>query len=150
MNSRLPLAGVAAAAVLALSGCVGPAGTTQIYEGKAVRTANDSLSALQTALLTVQTSERGRLTQAYLETMLSKAEDTFSSIQHTFDSIQPPDTARADQLRDSLDKLLSDGADGLAQLRILARRQDSARLSADARALAATADGLDKFAQAHG
>jgi hypothetical protein len=150
MNGRLLAAGAVVVAVLALSGCVGPAGTTQIYEGKAVRTANDSLSALRTALLTVQTGERGRLTQAYLETVLSKAEDAFSSIQHTFDSIQPPDTARADQLRDGLDKLLSDGADGLAQLRILARRQDTARLDAEARTLVATADELDKFAQGHG
>jgi hypothetical protein len=150
MNRRLPAAIVTVVAALALSGCVGPAGTTQIYEGKAVRAANDSLSALQTALLTVQTSERGRLTQAYLETVLSKAEDAFSSVQNTFDSIQPPDTARADQLRDGLDKLLSDGADGLAQLRILARRQDAARLGTEAHTLATTADGLDKFAQAHG
>jgi hypothetical protein len=136
--------------VLALSGCVGSAPTTATYEDKAVRTANDSLSALQTALLSVHTSLRGRLMQAYLETVLSESEDAFSSVQATFDSIQPPDTGRADQLRDGLDKLLADGADGMAQLRILARRQDTARLAAEAHKLAATADGLDTFARGHG
>jgi hypothetical protein len=150
MTRRLPAAVAALIAVLAVSGCVGPARTTHAYESKAVRTANDSLSALQTALLCVQTSQRGRLTQAYLETMLSKSEDSFASIQNTFDSIQPPDTAGADQLRDSLDKLLSDGADGMAQLRILARRQDKAQLAAEAKKLTATADGLDKYARTHG
>jgi hypothetical protein len=136
--------------MLALSGCVGPARTTHTYESKAVRTANDSLSELQTALLSVDTSLRGRMMHAYLETVLSQSEDAFSSIQNTFDSIQPPDTAQADQLRDSLDTLLSDGSDGLAQLRILVRRHDNAQLAAEAKKLVATADGLDKFAQEHG
>jgi hypothetical protein len=150
MSRRLLAVATALSLLLALTGCVGPAPTTQVYEGKAVRTANDSLSALQTALLTVTTSERGRLTQAYLETVLSRSEDSFSSIQTTFDSIQPPKTARAAQLRDGLDKLLSDGADGMAQLRILARQQDRAKLYAEAHALTATAAGLNNFAQGHG
>jgi hypothetical protein len=133
-----------------LSGCVGPARTTHTYESKAVRTANDSLSQLQTALLSVDTSLRGRMMQAYLETVLSESEDAFSSIQNTFDSIQPPNTERADRLRSSLDTLLSDGADGLAQLRILARRQDTNQLAAEAHKLTATATALDQFAQEHG
>jgi hypothetical protein len=144
---RLGVAGAALSAVLALSGCVGPAPTTQVYESKAVRTAKDGLSELQTALLSVRTSLRGRLPQAYLETQLSESEDAFSSIQATFDSIQPPNADRADQLRDELDKLLADGADGMAQLRILARRRDTAKLAAVAHQLAATVDGLDTFAQ---
>ena len=150
MKRRVCAAASALVVVLTLSGCVGPARTTATYEDKAVRTANDSLSALETALLSVQTSLRGRLMQAYLETVLSESEDAFSSIQSTFDSIQPPDTDRADQLRDSLDKLLADGADGMAQLRILARRQNTGQLAAEAHKLAATADGLDNFAQGHG
>lgn len=85
--------------------------------------------------------------QAYLETVLSQSEDSFGSIQNTFDSVQPPDTSRADQLRGRLDKLLSDGSDGLAQLRILARRQETGQLAAEAHKLVATADGLDKFAK---
>jgi hypothetical protein len=136
-------------AVLALSGCVGPALTTQSYVGKAVHTANDGLSELQTALLTVDASLHGRLMQAYLVTVLSESEDAFSSIQTTFNSIQPPDSDEADQLRDRLDRLLSDGVDGLAQLRILARRQDTIQLAAEADKLAVTADELNRFAQEH-
>jgi hypothetical protein len=98
----------------------------------------------------VQAGQRGRVTQSYLEIVLSQSEDSFSSIQNSFDSIQPPDTARADQLRAGLDKLLSDGSDGLGQLRILGRRQDGAQLAAEAKKLGATADGLEKFAKGHG
>jgi hypothetical protein len=135
--------------VVALTGCVGPARTTATYEGKALRTARDSLSALQTALLSVQTSQRGRMMQPYLETVQSESEDAFSSIQATFDSIQPPNTATADKLRQSLDVLLADGADEMAQSRILARRQATAKLAAQARKLVATAEGLDKFVREH-
>jgi HPt (histidine-containing phosphotransfer) domain-containing protein len=132
--------------MLVLSGCVGPARTTHTYESKAVRTANDSVSQLQTALLSVETSLRGRMMHADFETVLSASEDALSSIQNTFDSIQPPETDRADQLRNRLDTLLSDGADGLAQLRILARRQDTHKLAAEAHKLTAQAAVLEKFA----
>ncbi|MEP7179679.1 MAG: hypothetical protein ABI775_11355 [Pseudonocardiales bacterium] len=85
-----------------------------------------------------EASLRGRMMHAYLLTILSESEDAFSSIQNTFDSIQPPATVRADQLRDSLDTLLSDGSDGLTQLRILARRQDNHELAGQAHKLTAT------------
>ncbi|MDT4938142.1 MAG: hypothetical protein QOG80_1813 [Pseudonocardiales bacterium] len=150
MSGCLRLGTTTVLAALVLSGCVGPARTSTTYEAKAVRAANDSLSALQTALLTVETAERGRLTQPYLEIMLSKAEDALSSIQNTFDTIQPPNAERADRLHGSLDKLLSDGSDGLAQLRILARRHERAKLAAEAKQLVATAHGLDQFATSHG
>lgn len=136
--------------MLALSGCVGSARTTASYEGKALRTAQDGLSVLHTALLSVQTSLSGRMMQAYLETVLSESEDAFSSIHATFDSIQPPNTDTSDQLRDSLDNLLADGADGMAQLRVLARRQDSSALAAEARKLVATTERLGKFVKDHG
>jgi hypothetical protein len=150
MTGRSAAAVTLLVAGLALTGCVGPARTTHTYESKAVRAANDSLSALQTALLCVRTSQRGRLTQPYLETVLSRSEDSFTSVQNTFDSIEPPDTARADRLRGALDQLLSDGSDGLAQLRILARRHDGAELGAEARRLMVTAVALNRFAQDHG
>jgi hypothetical protein len=85
----------------------------------------------------------------YLKTVLSESEDAFSSIQNTFDSIQPPDTRGADALRTGLDTLLSDGADGMTQLRILARRGDTKMLAAEARKLTSTAAGLDKFQREH-
>jgi hypothetical protein len=110
--------------------CVAPAGTTSKYLGKAGHTAEDALSQLETARLSVESSLRGRILHPYLETTLSSAEDNFSSIQTTFDSIQPPDSEQADKVRDKLDQVLTDGADGLAQLRIAVRRNDTRQLSA--------------------
>jgi hypothetical protein len=135
--------------VLMSAGCVGPARTTSTYENKAVRTAQDSLSQLQTALLSVDTSLQGRMMHPYLKTVLSDSEDAFASIQNAFDSIQPPDTRGADALRTGLDALLSDGADGMTQLRVLARRKDTRILAVEAHKLAATAAGLDKFQREH-
>lgn len=137
------------AALGLLCSCVGPARTTADYEGKAAHTAQAALSELQTALLAVDTSHRRRLPQAYLETLLSESEDAFASIQATFDSIEPPNTTTADDLRAKLDPLLSSGSDGLAQLRILARRQDSAELTRLAGQLASTARQLDSFGTEH-
>jgi hypothetical protein len=111
-----------------LAGCVGPARTTGRYVGKATRTANDAISALQTAAVAVHTSQRGSMLGPYLNVLLTQAETDYSSVQGTFDSIQPPATSRADDIRTKLDTILSAGSDVLSQLRIVARRGDEAEL----------------------
>ena len=128
-----------------LSGCVGPARTTDRYVGKATRTANDAISALQTAALAVHTSERGSMLGPYLNVVLTQAESDFNSVQQTFDSIQPPDTGEADAIRVSLDKVLTEGSGVLGQLRILARRGEQARMVASARSIPGLVDELDRF-----
>jgi hypothetical protein len=138
---------LAAVALLGLTGCVGPAPTVGMYEGKAAHTAKDALSQLETARLAVANS--GRMPASYLETVLVDAEESFGSIQTTFDSIQPPDDPDADKLRAELDALLSDGSDGIGQLRIQARRGDTAAMASTARDLASTADGLNRFGEEH-
>jgi hypothetical protein len=135
-------------AAVALSGCVGHARTTGAYRGKATHTADAATSALQTALLAVQTSAKGNLLDPYLETVLSQAEDDFSSVEQQFDSIQPPNTAEADRLRDRLDTLLTQGADTISQLRILSRRDDQAEMVQTAADIPAIVDKLNAFAEA--
>jgi hypothetical protein len=137
------------AIAILLSGCVGPATTNSAYSGKAVRTANDALSEVQTARLAVETSLDHNLPRAYLEVLLQEAEDAFSSIQNTFDSIQPPDTSTADKLRDQLDEVLSDGSDALSQLRIAARRDDTGELRTTSASIKSIADKLRSFAEEH-
>jgi hypothetical protein len=138
---------VAAVALLALTGCVGPARTTGEYAGKAAHTAAAALAQLETARLAVQNS--GGMPESYLDTVLSDAEDAYGSVQTTFDSIQPPDDPAADRLRSELDALLSDGSDGIARMRILARRGDTAAMRSTAADLGTTAAGLDRFHQEH-
>jgi len=98
------------------------------------------LSELETARLATETARRGRMLHTTLEVMLSQAEDAFSSIQATFDSIQPPNTQEADQVRDKLDQMLSDGLDGITRMRIAVRRNDTGDLYA-------TSTDLDKVSQ---
>lgn len=131
----------------AVTGCVGPAPTVDSYEGKAAHTARDALSQLETARLAVEHS--GGMSAAYLETVLVDAEQSYSSVQATFTSIQPPDDPAADRLRDELDPMLSDGSDGIAHLRILARRGERAALVSAAVKLAEVAEGLDRFGEEH-
>jgi len=132
-----------------LAGCVAPAPTVSAYEGKAVKSAQAALSELETARLAVQAAEVGRLPETTLETVLSDAEDAYSSVQQTFDSVQPPEDPAADRLRTTLDDLLTSGSDGLQQLRILARRHHEAQVASIARGLATVAAGLARFEQEH-
>jgi hypothetical protein len=133
--------------LVGLTACVGPAPTVGQYEGKAAHTAQDALSQLETARLAVENATR--MPAAYLETVLVDAEQSFGSVQATFDSIQPPDEPAADALKAALDPLLSDGSDGIVQLRILARRGNRAGMAKVSHDLAATADRLDRFGTEH-
>jgi hypothetical protein len=134
---------------LLLTGCVTPAPTTSAYEGKAGGTAQAAVSAVRTALLAEDAYAHGKLTAAYLESTLVDAEDSLGSVQTTFDSVQPPDTGAADDLRGTLDPLLEDAGSGLTDLRIAARRDDAAALTSTAADLTGVADKLDAFAQEH-
>jgi len=131
--------------LLVCTACVGPAPTTASYQGKAGHTAEDALSQLETARLAVETAERGNMLHPSLEVLLSEAEDAYSSIQATFDSIQPPDSPDADRIRDRLDKILSAGSDGLTQLRIAVRRGDAAEANSTSAGLGTVSHALQDF-----
>ncbi|HJQ42580.1 MAG TPA: hypothetical protein VJ831_05820 [Jatrophihabitantaceae bacterium] len=135
------------ALLLTLAACVGPAPTTEDYLGKARHSADSAVSALQTALLAVDSNRKGNLFAAYLDVLLSEAEDDFGSVQQQFDSIQPPHTDRADRIRSQLDTLLSKGSDTLSQLRILERRDESRLLVKTAAGIPPLVDKLTKLAQ---
>ncbi|MFL6130253.1 MAG: hypothetical protein ACJ73E_14460 [Mycobacteriales bacterium] len=143
------LTGPSVLLVLALAGCVGPAGTPAGYEAKAGQAAAEGLSHLRTALLTVRTSVDGQLPAAYEETVLVDAEEGVGSVRASFDSIQPPADPGSDRLRAELDTLLADAGDGVTDLRIAARRGDPAQLAATARKLTPVADELEAFGEDH-
>lgn len=133
-----------------MAGCVGNAGTTDAYSGKAAHSATAAASALQTALLAVQLNHRGRMLGGYLDVVVSGAEDDFGSVQQQFDSIQPPDSREADRIRDRLDTLFTNGSDTLSQLRILERRDDTIALTKAAGSLPSLVAKFNRLAQAIG
>src|SRR3954451_21262855 len=102
---RPPRCAVLAAAAVAVSvtasGCVGPATTVAAYRGKAVHAADAAQSAVQTAVFTAKGMLGDRILGAYGEVVLSTAEQDLSSVQQSFDSIQPPDDVASDKLRNT-------------------------------------------------
>jgi hypothetical protein len=141
-------AGVAAA-LLFTAGCVAPASSTTDYEADAAMSAEAAVSAARTAVLATQTYAKGDLPTKYLEPTLVDAEDNLDSIQSTFTSIQPPDTAAADDLRTALQPLLDDAGSAVTEMRIAIRRDSTAALLAATDELATAADKLDAFAEEH-
>jgi hypothetical protein len=141
----LPL--FAAFAILSTA-CVAPARSFGAYQGKAQATADDALSAVQTAALAVDAAAHAKATAAYLSVVLVQAEDTASSVQGTFDSVQPPGV-RADELRSNLDDILQDALDVLSDLRIAVRRGELEQLSGKSADLMHVATELRKFHDEH-
>lgn len=142
-----PVAGLlAAAAVVAASGCAGPSRTDDDYRHKAANTAETARSAVKTVRLGVQADDRHKVTGPYLSILVGRAEDQLSSVQQTFDSRQPP-SHRADDIRDALDKLLVQASDTVSGVRIAVRRGELGNLHRFAKDLDDVADQLDKAEQ---
>jgi hypothetical protein len=141
--------GVLAAILLSCAACVAPARGFDAYEGKAAATASSAGSAVRTALLTVDIAGRGGLFAPNVSILVQGAEEDAVSAEGTFASIQPPDPA-SDRLRVELEALLAPAVDGLAQLRIAARRGDLAAMGGIARPLRGLAVELERFAREHG
>jgi hypothetical protein len=137
------------AAMLLVGACTGPVRSSPVYESKAGQTAAVAASAVQTALLAVDAAKDDKASGRYLSQVLVEAEEDAGSAQGTFDAIQPPDQ-RADELRASLDDLLTEATDTLTELRIAARRGRFAELPELAAPLPGVAAKLGDFAKAHG
>jgi hypothetical protein len=143
---RRPL--LALSLVVLLGACTGPVRSSAVYESKAGETAKVVGSAVQSARLAVDAASGRKAYGRYLTQVLLDAEEDATAAQGTFDGIQPPDR-RADQLRDSLDKLLDEATSTLADLRVAARRGHLGELRGLAEPLPRLSDRLDAFAEAH-
>lgn len=142
---RLAL-GLLSAAVL--TGCVSPSRTDGDYQLKAGNTAKAAASSVATALVGAQLGADHKAFGPYLSVLLGSVEEDTSSVQGTFDSVQPP-SAKADQLRDRVDAMLSDALDGLAALRIAVRRGELSALPAIAQPLSHTLAQLRELAETY-
>jgi hypothetical protein len=131
------------------AGCVGPSRSDADFELKAGNTAKAVRSALQTALLAADGAGDGKLSSNYVSVVLGEAEQDASAAQATFDSYQPP-SAAADKVRSDLDDLVSDAVDGLAALRITARRGQLDRLPTIAAQLQPVATALEQVTEKYG
>ncbi len=139
---------IAIATGLILSGCVGSARWSSAYQGKAGATADQMVSAVETARLSARVAATHKAFAPYLSVMIAEAEQDADSIQGAFHSIQPPDDP-SDVLRDQLGRLLSIATDTISRMRIAARRSDFGEVERLANSLSGVSEKLDAFAQAH-
>jgi len=137
-----------AATVVFGSGCVSPARSYGAYENKAETTASDALSAVETARLAVVAASKRQAFAPFLSVVLGEAEDKASSVQATFDSLQPPDE-RSDKLRSELDDALQSAVSLLADLRIAVRGGRLEVLPGKLGDLTSAAGALRTFQEAH-
>lgn len=132
-------------AVLA-AGCVSPSRTDRDFELKAGNSAKAVSSSVATALLGVKAAKEHKATGPYLSVLLAGAEKDVLSVQGQFDSVQPPSN-RADEMRSTLDDLLSQAAEVLGQLRITVRRGELDQLDSLATPLEPVLAELRKLAE---
>jgi hypothetical protein len=135
--------------LLAATGCVGPSRTDGDFELKAGNTAKAVASALGTARLAADAASRGKATSNYVSVVFGEAEEEASAAQATFDSYQPP-SAAADKLRTDVDDTLAKAIDGLAALRITARRGQLDRLAKISAELGPVATTLQQISEKYG
>jgi hypothetical protein len=145
---RALLVMVVAASSACVSHPVGPARTFGKYEGKARTTAESALSEVQAARMVARAAARGNAFGPYTGLVLSDAEESLGGLAGTFGSIQPPDDA-ADQLRDDLGSILTEAQDGVADVRIAARRGPLAELADVAAPLDDVIAALEDFLEEH-
>jgi len=86
------------------------------------------VSAVESALLTVEVASDGRAPGPYVSLRLSESEETAASVETSFGAVQPPDPD-LDRLRTETLKVIGDAADVLEELRIAAYRNELHRLS---------------------
>jgi hypothetical protein len=113
---------------LFVAGCVGPARTFDVYEGKAENSVAQSLSAVRTAEAAIETAICDRSFASSVSITIQDASETIDGSQSAFASIQPPDQA-SDALRARVLPVLSDASDVVANARIAARRGDLSSLA---------------------
>jgi hypothetical protein len=141
-------AGLAAATLLALTGCAPGTPDEDSWRDDATRAVGDVTSAVQTARLALVQSREGRLHHAYLQAVLVDAERNGGMAAETLSSEQPPDVERR-RSSDVTDRL--DQATGLlTDARIAVVADDTGEYADLVRQLGHTADDLQSLEAALG
>jgi hypothetical protein len=133
-------------ALFAVTGCVAPSFDSGAFRQNAVAALGSALSEARTAALAMQARLDERVTNAYVDTVVTEDESAMGPIEDSFGSVDPP-TRVDDALRDRVSKMLSDTADALSAARIAVRRDDRAGMRTTIRELTRLGNELDKAQQ---
>lgn len=132
------------AAAVVLTACAGSSRTADDFRRKAANTTKATDSAVATAIIAAQAYLGGKAFGPYAGVVIGDAEKDASSIQATFDSVQPPDSSSED-LRTRVDDVLQGVASALPSLRIAARHEDRAKVALALAELEKSRDPLQKL-----
>lgn len=127
MTAPVTRAVVATLVTMLVAGCVGPSRTDGDYRAKAANTAEAASSTMAIARLTAELVAADRVLSPYASLTLSRAESDADSITTAFSVVQPP-SRKADRIRARVLDALSQARAILSDLRIAARRGDTARV----------------------
>ncbi len=120
--------------IVVAAGCVGPSRTAADYRRKAANSAEAVVSAVESALLTVEVARDGRAPAPYVALRLSEDGESVASVETAFGVVQPP-SPKLDSLRSDTLTVIADASDVLEELRIAAYRGELHRLPEIARGL---------------
>lgn len=143
LSRLVRLALVAVLAVPALGACVAPALDSGAFQQNAVAALGSALSEARTAALAVQARLDDRVTNPYVDTVVTESESALGPIEDSFGNVDPP-TRADDALRVRVTTMLSDTADALSSARIAVRREDRPGMRASVRELTRLGDELEK------
>jgi hypothetical protein len=128
--------------LLCLSGCVVPARDAGAFRANAKAALSSAVSEARTGSLALKARVAGKVTNAYVDTVVTDSETAIGPIEDSFGNVDPPG-AREDHLRTDVMTLLGDTADAFATARIAVRRDDAGQMRTSATALAQLADRMD-------
>ncbi len=134
MMRRLRVIVVLCLIVGTIAACVGPSRTGDDYRRKVANSAEAVVSAIESALLTVDTTEANKAPPPYVSLRLSESEESAHAVETTLGTVQPPDPS-LDELRKEALSVIGDAADVLEELRLAAYRSERERLPEIARDL---------------
>ncbi len=126
---------------LAVGGCVAPAFDSGAFKHNAIAALGAASSEARVGALAVQGKLDDRLTQPYVDTVVTASEKSLGPIQDSFGTVDAPSTSD-DALRAEVTGLLSDAQDALTAARIAVRRHDEAAMRDSLVKLGAVADRL--------
>jgi hypothetical protein len=138
-------AGLVVAGLL-LAGCVGPTVSDGGYRHKVQDTVKAVSAAIASARLAAELELSGKMALALTDTVVSGAESDASDAQSALESRQPPDDQSL-RLHDKARQPIQDGVNGLTDLRVALRRNDSRAVRAALDALDDPARRLDQLRQ---
>jgi hypothetical protein len=121
---------------------VAPALDSGAYEQNAIHALDSATSETRTAAIALEAALQGRISHAYLDTVVSASEQALGPVEDTFGAVDAPSPAD-DGLRDRVTALLQAASDSLTDARIAVRRHDRSGLQEALSALRKAGDALE-------